>query len=582
MTDRLKTLLSKLNSRRLIRLSLAGFAIALFFLFLYTRNRVEPTFTDTPTGSSDESAADKEAEEESDDHILTICIDAGHGGKDRGSDSKGRIEKHDCLKLAKAIEIEFLQRKDRELQVILTRDDDSSLSLAERCSIANEQNADYMISIHRNKGKGNGTELWISKNASAESMAMAQSIMNGLNEVGISRDRGIKTGSQSSRNEDYYVNHHSRMPSCLIELGFVNSSEDNALFDRNLEAYAKAIVDSVLSTYDLFHTDNPQQAYLKEHNIDDVNDIIPTVTLADTTADTNEASSVSGVPEDSNTGSASGASGPINNEVSGNSDPDRRKRIALFGVKQRTTHIPAEEVDQLDDAEIEFMQGGQTADRNRPVVCLENETAYKKYNAHFIGTDLMSEEGKKILYLTYNMRYEYGYTEKLLDVLQEYDCKATFFVTLDYVHNNPTLIRRMLNEGHVIGNLSSTNPKGGVPHLEPDRQKHEILAAHTFMKKYYNYSMYLFRFPAGIYSEKSMAIVNNMNYQSIFWSFAYADYDTGNQPDPEDSLTKFISRLHPGGIYMLRGESETNSAIIEDFIQKALALGYEFCLLEAN
>ena len=88
--------------------------------------------------------------------------------------------------------------------------------------------------------------------------------------------------------------------------------------------------------------------------------------------------------------------------------------------------------------------------------------------------------------------------------------------------------------------------------------------------------MYLFRYPAGRFSEQSLAMVNNCNYKSIFWSFAYLDYDVNNQPDRTASLAKLKERLHPGAIYLLHAESETNAAILGDFIDTAMAAGYEF------
>lgn len=543
------------KKNRLFGLLVLLLAAACFIGYEHEKKQPETEHADAIQEANDTEDTEDSSLAENEAHILTICIDAGHGGKDRGSDSRGRIEKHDCLKLAKAIQKEVESIGDRKINIILTREDDTSLSLAERCDFANDNDADYLISIHRNKGKGNGVETWVSNSASAESMAVALNIMAGLNDVGITRDRGVKIGSQSSKNEDYYINHHSKMPSCLIELGFVNSDDDNSLFDRNIKSYASAITDAILSTYDTFHTNNPQELYLAENGIEDFNQIIPTVTLSD--SDKNMVSD--------------------NHTIT--SDDDTAKIISLFGKKQRTTHIPTEETELLDNTIIEYMQGGQTADRNRPVTSLENEAAFQKYNAHFIGTDLMTDDGKKTIYLTFNERYEYGYTEGILDVLKEHDIKAIFFVTLDYAQKNPTMIRRMINDGHVVGNFSSTNPSDGLPALKTEEQRHEILAAHTYIKKQYHYSMYLFRFPAGKYSEKSLAVVNNLNYQSIFWSFAHKDYDTKNQPDTQESLNKFISRLHPGAIYMLRGESETNSTILEEFLQKALSLGYEFCVL---
>ena len=88
--------------------------------------------------------------------------------------------------------------------------------------------------------------------------------------------------------------------------------------------------------------------------------------------------------------------------------------------------------------------------------------------------------------------------------------------------------------------------------------------------------MYLFRYPTGRFSEQSLALLNNCNYKSIFWSFAYLDYDVNNQPDHVSSLQKMKDKLHPGAIYLLHAESETNAAVLGDFIDAVRAAGYGF------
>jgi peptidoglycan/xylan/chitin deacetylase (PgdA/CDA1 family) len=87
--------------------------------------------------------------------------------------------------------------------------------------------------------------------------------------------------------------------------------------------------------------------------------------------------------------------------------------------------------------------------------------------------------------------------------------------------------------------------------------------------------MYLFRYPSGEFSEQSLAIVSNCDYRSVFWSFAYLDYDADNQPDPSESLAKMKDRLHPGAIYLLHAESKTNASILGQLIDAIKAEGYE-------
>lgn len=165
-------------------------------------------------------------EKEPDKKGLTVCIDAGHGGKDNGSDYKNRYEKDDTLAMALAVQ-SYLQEKD--VNVIMTRSDDTFLKLSERCDIANEAEADYYVSLHRNTGEGYGVETWVYSGANEETMGLAGNIQQGLAGVGVQRDRDVKKGTQKSSSKDYYVNSHSHMPSCIIEMGFMNNAKDNQL-----------------------------------------------------------------------------------------------------------------------------------------------------------------------------------------------------------------------------------------------------------------------------------------------------------------------------------------------------------------
>ena len=88
--------------------------------------------------------------------------------------------------------------------------------------------------------------------------------------------------------------------------------------------------------------------------------------------------------------------------------------------------------------------------------------------------------------------------------------------------------------------------------------------------------MSLFRYPAGKFSEQSLAIVQNVGYTSVFWSFAYKDWDPDNQPEATAALAKLKERLHPGAIYLLHAVSSTNTQVLGQFIDDARAAGYEF------
>lgn len=174
-----------------------------------------------------------------------VVIDAGHGGHDVGAEYNGRYEKDDNLAVALLVADKL---RERGIDVELTRDDDTFISLEKRCKIANRKKAQLFVSLHRNSAdNAKGVEIWVSSNKPPKDTQLAENIMNSLDEAGITQNRGVKYG-YAQGNGNYYVNSHTFMPSCLVELGFMNSEEDNAMFDQNLDAYAQAIADAIEKT----------------------------------------------------------------------------------------------------------------------------------------------------------------------------------------------------------------------------------------------------------------------------------------------------------------------------------------------
>ena len=173
---------------------------------------------------------------------VQVVIDPGHGGNDVGAEFEGRYEKDDNLALALLVKEKL---DDMGIDVILTRDDDSYISLEKRCRIANRKKALLFVSLHRNSADGaQGVEIWVSDGKPTADAMLANDILDGLESAGISENRGVKYG-YAQGNGNYYVNSHTLMPSCLVELGFINSEADNRLFDSNLEIYAQAIAEAL-------------------------------------------------------------------------------------------------------------------------------------------------------------------------------------------------------------------------------------------------------------------------------------------------------------------------------------------------
>ena len=182
------------------------------------------------------------------DGELVVCIDAGHGGNDTGCVGiDGSYEKDDVLMLAKLV-VKALEEKG--VKVVTTRTTDEWVDLYDRPVFANMQHADIFVSIHRNSLENDtvtkGFEAWICNEDSENSEELANMIMDNLEQVGISKNRGVKKGTQGSYDENYRVNSASAMPSVLLEMGFMSSSKDNQLYKDNAKAYAEAFADAII------------------------------------------------------------------------------------------------------------------------------------------------------------------------------------------------------------------------------------------------------------------------------------------------------------------------------------------------
>lgn len=238
-------------------------------------------------------------------------------------------------------------------------------------------------------------------------------------------------------------------------------------------------------------------------------------------------------------------------------------------------NTPIENIDSLDNTVREWGLGKATDEKNRPIEALEMQEKYgDKYQACFIGEDTEPP----LLYLTFDLGYEGGYTEKALDILKEKEVSAVFFIVGYYAKSAPDLVKRMIAEGHELGNHGMSHPtdaEGPVAITEED-----VMDLHNYILENFDYSMHLFRFPSGNWSERGLAIVNNCNYKSVFYSSFYHDYDANKQMEPSAALDLLLDDLHPGAIYLLHLSGSTNTQILGDFIDQAREKGYEFALLQ--
>lgn len=185
---------------------------------------------------------------------------------------------------------------------------------------------------------------------------------------------------------------------------------------------------------------------------------------------------------------------------------------------------------------------------------------------------LLNDE-KKIC-LTFDEGYENGYTPQILDTLKEKGVKAIFFVTYDFASQNPDLVKRMIDEGHIVGNHSYRHYT--MDEVSDDVAKEEVSYLHKYVKDKFGYTMSYFRFPKGEFSERSLQIVKDLGYKSVFWSFAYADWDPDNQTEENQAFTHICESTHPGAIFLLHAVSKTNADILGKVIDDVKKQGYTF------
>lgn len=211
-------------------------------------------------------------------------------------------------------------------------------------------------------------------------------------------------------------------------------------------------------------------------------------------------------------------------------------------------------------------------------ITVENQKRFDEWQHNALTWDNKSEE--KVLYLTFDCGYEYeNLTDKILDTLKEKGVTAAFFCTMDYLRDAPEFVTRMIQEGHIVGNHSTTHPSDSSS-LSREKMAWELLGVHNYLRVNFGYRSHYFRFPTGTYSEDMLELVDSVGYRSVFWSIAHTDWDPQNQPGQDKSFETVTNRLHPGAVILLHACSPDNAAILGRFIDYAREQGYEFRSLD--
>ncbi len=200
----------------------------------------------------------------------------------------------------------------------------------------------------------------------------------------------------------------------------------------------------------------------------------------------------------------------------------------------------------------------------------------EQYGAYYVDKDHGDDCEEKVVYLTFDAGYENGNIEKILDVMKRQNVKGTFFVLSNLILKNPDLVRRMANEGHTVGNHTSRHKDmskcGSKEEMETELGKLEAVYHECTGKQMAK----LFRPPEGKFSVNTLKYANDLGYKTIFWSFAYEDWNNSKQMPNEKAKEKIFANLHNGAILLLHPTSRTNADILEDVIIELKHMGYSF------
>lgn len=210
-------------------------------------------------------------------------------------------------------------------------------------------------------------------------------------------------------------------------------------------------------------------------------------------------------------------------------------------------------------------------EKGKPPTGMANAEELAKYQAYYLG-----DSTQKKLYLTFDAGFENGNTEPILEALKKHHVKATFFVVGHYLETAPELVKRMVEEGHTVGNHTYhhydmskiSDPSSFEKEIKSVEEKYKEITG-TEMVKYY-------RPPQGKYSLQNLSMAKDLGYQTFFWSLAYVDWNQDAQPTREEAFEKLMERVHPGAIVLLHNTSSTNAEILDELLSKWEAEGYEF------
>ena len=203
----------------------------------------------------------------------------------------------------------------------------------------------------------------------------------------------------------------------------------------------------------------------------------------------------------------------------------------------------------------------------------------KEYDGYYIDNNHGDDNAEKVIYLTFDAGYENGNIEKILDVLKRQNVPSAFFVLGNLIKTEPDLVTRMFDEGHLVCNHTYSHKT--MVNKSAEEFKNELAALEKAccetigrdLDKYY-------RPPEGRFDKASLNYAKEMGYKTVFWSFAYADWDNNKQMSAESAKKKILDNVHNGEVMLLHPTSATNAQILDDVIVTLKGQGYRFGTLD--
>jgi peptidoglycan-N-acetylmuramic acid deacetylase len=212
---------------------------------------------------------------------------------------------------------------------------------------------------------------------------------------------------------------------------------------------------------------------------------------------------------------------------------------------------------------------GKPADAGKPL-----QNLIEKHGAFYMG-----DPDKKYLYLTFDNGYEKGYTGQILDILKKEKVPATFFVTGHYLKSVPEIVKRMVDEGHIVGNHSWHHPD--LTRVSDERLREELEKVRSETESITGKkNMVYLRPPRGVFSERTMELAKAEGYTHVFWSLAFVDWYTDQQKGGQYAYDNIMRQIHPGAIMLLHTVSKDNADALERVIRDLKKQGYEFKSLD--